>query len=75
MIALTGRLALATGVPDSTLAELRQYLAAMLIQQNPGFLPVIPNANIGAEISDAAVAGAELADKLNTDGIRLRLTR
>lgn len=75
LIALTCRLALAADVPVSMLAELRRYLAAMLIQQNPGFLPVIPKAGVGAEISDAAVAGAEFADKLNTEGIRLRLTR
>ena len=43
LIALTGRLMLAAGVPDSMLAELHRCLAAILIQQNPKFLPVIPN--------------------------------
>ena len=72
LIALTGRLALAAGVPAAALAELRRFLAAALIQQNPGFVPVPVNPALGPEINDAAAAGAALAATLDAKGIRLR---
>ena len=72
LIALTGRLVTAAGVPQATLAELRRFLAAALIQQNPGFLPVVVNPAGDAAINDAALAGAALAAQLNATGVRLR---
>ena len=75
LIALSGRLALAAGVPEETLVELRRLLAAALIQQNPGFLPVPVNPALGPAINDAAAAGAELAASLDADGIRLRFVQ
>ena len=72
LIALTGRLALAAGVSAQTLAELRRFLAAVLVQQNPGFAPVVVVPAGDPAINDAAVAGAELAARFNAAGVRLR---
>lgn len=72
LIALTGQLGLAAGVAAATLAELRRFLAAALIQQNPGFVPVVPNPALDPAINEAAIAGAELAAQLDAAGIRLR---
>ena len=72
LIALTSRLSLAAQTPAVMLAELRRFLAAMLIQQNPGNLPVVANPAFDAEINAAAQAGAELAAQLDAAGTRLR---
>ena len=71
LLALTGRLGLAAQTPEAMLAELRRFLAAMLIQENPGFLPVISNPAYDAAINAAAQAGAELAAQLDAAGTRL----
>lgn len=72
LIALTARLSLAAQTPAAMLAELRRFLAAVLIQQNPGNLPVVANPALDPAINAAAQAGAELAAHLDAAGMRLR---
>ena len=75
LIELTGRLATAAGAPADSLASLRRFLAAWLIQQNPGFAPVVADPEADPELMQAAREGEALAAELNAAGSRLRWRR
>lgn len=75
LLALTGRLELPSGVPANVLASLREFLAASLIQDNPGALPIQPDSSVDAAINEAAARGALLAAKLVASGTRIRVRK
>ena len=75
LLELTGRLEIAAGVEPESLPALRRLIAAILIQQDPGLLPVVVPADADAAIADAARAGAELATERTAAGIRSRFVR
>ena len=75
LIELTGRLATAAGAAADSLASLRRFLAAWLIQQNPGFAPVVADPEADPELMQAAREGEALAAELNAAGSRLRWRR
>ena len=71
LIDLTATLIPATGTAPQELAELRRFLAAVIIQQNPGIvLPADPS--IDPAIATAILEGAALAAELTAAGIRAR---
>src|SRR3954451_3460971 len=71
LIDLTATLIPATGTAPQELAELRRFLAAVIIQQNPGIvLPADPS--IGPAMATAILEGAALAAELSAAGIRAR---
>ena len=69
LIELTGRLATAAGAAADSLASLRRFLAAWLIQQNPGFAPVVADPDADPELMQAAREGEVLASELERRGI------
>jgi hypothetical protein len=75
LLELTGQLEPAAGVAPESLAALRRLIAAILIQQNPGFLPVVVAADEDAAIAEAALAGEALATERTASGIRSRFIR
>ncbi len=75
LFALTARLAPGASMADGELAELRRFIAATLIQQNPGFQPVVRSPAYDPAFNDAAAAGAELAASLGAAGTRLSFER
>lgn len=75
LFALTGALNAAEGVDPAALDALRQLLAACLVQQDPGLLPVVPDPQFSAALNEAAVAGAALAAERSAAGVRLRFVK
>ena len=75
LLELTGQLEPAAGVVQESLSALRRLIAAILIQQNPGFLPVVVPADEDAAIAEAALAGETLAAERTASGIRSRFVR
>ena len=75
LFALTGTLDPAEGVDAATLGALRRLLAACLVQQNPGLLPVLADPQFSPALNVAAVAGAALAAERTAAGVRLRFVR
>ncbi len=75
LLNLTGRLEIAAGIEPESLPALRRLIAAILIQQDPGLLPVVVPADADAAIADAARDGAELATERTAAGIRSRFVR
>ena len=75
LFALTGTLDPAEGVDAATLDALRRLLAACLVQQNPGLLPVLADPQFSPALNVAAVAGAALAAERTAAGVRLRFVR
>src|SRR4029077_20761693 len=75
LLELTGQLELAAGVGPESLSALRRLIAAILIQQNPGMLPVVVPPDGDATIADAAMAGEALAAERAASGIRSRFVR
>ncbi|MGJ5818617.1 hypothetical protein [Paludibaculum fermentans] len=71
LIALTAALQPAAGTSLEDLAELRRFVAAILMQQNPG-IPVPVDTSMDPGISAAITAGGALAVQLAADGIRAR---
>ena len=72
---LTDRLVIAAGGDADSLASLRRLLAAWLIQQNPGFAPVVADPDAEPELMQAAREGEVVASELNAAGSRLRWRR
>jgi hypothetical protein len=75
LLAISGRLECPSGVPETALTSLRVFLSASLIQQNPGALPIQPDASVVAAINEAAAEGVILAAKLAEKGSRIRVVR
>jgi hypothetical protein len=75
LLALSGRLECPSGVPLAALTSLRVFLSASLIQQNPGALPIQPDASVDAAINEAAAEGVTLAAKLTEKGTRIRVVQ
>ena len=73
LLAISGRLEVPSGVPENALASLREFLAASLIQQNPGALPIQPDATVDAVINQAAARGAARAARLAETGTLIRV--
>ncbi|QOY90167.1 hypothetical protein [Paludibaculum fermentans] len=71
LIALTAALQPVAGTEPADLAELRRFLAAVLIQQNPG-IPVPVDSSMDPAIAAALTAGAALAAQFVADGVRAR---
>src|SRR4051812_47046576 len=75
LMELTDRLVIAAGGDADSLASLRRLLAAWLIQQNPGFAPVVADPDAEPELMQAAREGEVVASELNAAGSRLRWRR
>lgn len=75
LLAISGRLAVASGVSEDSLASLRVFLAASLIQQNPGAVPIQPDPAVEAAINEAAAEGAVLASSLEERAVRIRVLK
>jgi hypothetical protein len=75
LMELTYGLAATAGAAADLLASLRRFLAAWLIQQNPGFAPVVADPDADPELMQAAREGEALASELNAAGVRLRWLR
>lgn len=75
LLAISGRLAVPSGVTEDSLASLRVFLAASLIQQNPAALPIQPDLSVDTAINEAAAKGALLAARFDADAIRVRVLR
>ncbi|MCI0351464.1 MAG: hypothetical protein L0Z53_18735, partial [Acidobacteriales bacterium] len=75
LLSISGRLECPSGVSPSELANLRTFLAASLIQDNPGALPIQPDATIDRAFNEAAAKGAILATKLAETATRIRVVR
>ena len=74
LLALTAALKAAAGATLEELAELRRFIAAILIQQNPGN-PIPADPAIDPAIATALEQGAALAATLSADGIRARFSQ
>jgi hypothetical protein len=74
LLDLAGNLQPVAGTTQGDLAELRLFLAASLIQANPGVV-VSPDPAMGPELATALAKGAELATELTAGGTRLRFLR
>ena len=75
LLGISGRLAVPSGVPEDSLTSLRVFLAASLIQQNPGALPIQPDPSVDTAINEAAARGALLAARFDEVAIRVRVLR
>jgi len=75
LLALSGRLETPSGVPENSLASLREFLSASLIQQNPGALPIEPDPTVDAALNEAAANGALLAARFAAKATRVRVLR
>ena len=75
LLAISGRLQVPAGVPDDALASLREFLAASLIQQNPGSLPIEPDPTVDGTVNEAAGKGAVLATKFAATATRIRFLK
>ena len=75
LLALTGQLEAAAGVPASALDALRRWFAAALIQQNPALAPVVQHPDVDPAINAAALAGEALAAERSAAGVRLAMLR
>jgi hypothetical protein len=64
-----------SGVPADAVSLLRPILAASLIQQTPGLLPITPDPAVDPPLNEAAAAGATLAANLTQSGTRVRVVR
>jgi hypothetical protein len=71
LIALTAALRPAAGADPADLAELRRFLAAILIQQNPG-IPIPVDPLMDPAMAAALTAGSVLAAQFAADGVRAR---
>jgi hypothetical protein len=74
LLDLAGTLQPVAGTAQGDLAELRLFLAATLIQANPGVV-VSPDPAMGPELAAALAKGAEFATELTAAGTRLRFLR
>ena len=75
LLALTGQLEGAAGVPPEALDDLRRWYAAALIQQNPAFLPLVLHPDLDPALNAAALAGEALAAERSAAGVQLALLR
>jgi len=75
LLAISGRLETPSGAPESSLASLRVFLSASLIQENPGALPIQPDSTVDAAINEAAARGSVLAAKLAETATGVRVLR
>lgn len=75
LIELTGQLSMAAGAAADSLASLRRFFAAWLIQQNPGLAPVVADPDADPELMQAAREGEALAAELGLTRSRLRWVR
>lgn len=71
----TGRLVPAGGTIPAALSELRALIAAILVQNDPGLLPLTPGANDDRAIVAAAQQGAALAVERAAAGLRSRFQK
>jgi len=75
LVAISGRLEVPSGVPENSLASLREFLSASLIQENAGALPIEPDSTVDAALNEAAAKGAVLAAKFAETATRVRVIR
>jgi len=73
--AISGRLQVPWGASENSLSSLREFLAASLIQQNPGAVPIEPDPTIDPVFNEAAAKGARLAEALVTTSTRVRVIK
>ena len=75
LLAISGRLQVPWGASENPLVSLREFLAASLIQQNPGALPIEPDPTIDSAFNDAAAKGVLLAEAFATTSTRVRVVK
>ena len=69
LLAVTGKLESAPGVPPDALADARRFIAAMMIQQDPALLPLGDLGPVDPAIREAVTSGAALAVERNAAGL------
>jgi hypothetical protein len=75
LLTISGRLQVPSEVADNSLGSLREFLAASLIQQNPGALPIEPDSTVDSTVNEAAARGTELATTFATTATRVRVIK
>jgi hypothetical protein len=75
LLAISGRLQVPLGASENSLASLREFLAASLIQQNPGALPIAPDPTIDPTVNEAAANGVLLAETFAKTATRVRVIK